>query len=178
MSRTLAAVIGLTLGAPIAAMIAISVASGVDPEFLMSLLVGGVVTAFIVCAIFEIKRLADPDSDRNAPERHTVIADDALAPVANENVPLPLVLAAADISSQIVVPASAQNASEQREPTVSEPTVVEPTAKIAVAPKTKSRAKPRPSKPSTAPDASASEAGPVAAKGKRKPTQRKPVTAT
>jgi hypothetical protein len=66
MSRSVAAVIAITLGFPILAMIALAANGGFNPELLMTFLVGGAVTVFVVGAIFEIKRLADLDHRETA----------------------------------------------------------------------------------------------------------------
>ena len=62
MSRTLAAVLGITLGLPVLTMIAITATGSVKADLLMTFLTGGVLMAFAVAAIFEIRRLADLDS--------------------------------------------------------------------------------------------------------------------
>ena len=61
MSRTLAAVLGITLGLPVLAMIAITATGSVKADLLMTFLTGGVLMAFAVGAVFEIRRLADLD---------------------------------------------------------------------------------------------------------------------
>jgi hypothetical protein len=66
MSRSVAAVIAITLGFPILAMIALAANGGFNPDLLMTFLVGGAVTVFVVGAIFEIKRLADLDHRETA----------------------------------------------------------------------------------------------------------------
>jgi len=87
MSRSVAALIGITLGLPILAMIAITAASGVKSDILMILLAGGVVTAFLVAAIFEIKRLSDLDSHRGV--QPDVIPDGTPATPQVQEVTLP-----------------------------------------------------------------------------------------
>jgi hypothetical protein len=87
MSRTAACVISLVLGLPILAMVAVAAAGGFDPRLLTTFLVVGVVMAFVVGAIFEIKRLLDSE-ERDTSEApaghgrpHTISVVDA--PVAS-----------------------------------------------------------------------------------------------
>jgi len=69
MSRSLAAVILLVLGLPVLTLIAVAATGGVSADLLRTLLVGAAVTAFIVPAIFEIRRLAHLEGDEHARDR-------------------------------------------------------------------------------------------------------------
>jgi hypothetical protein len=167
MSRTLAAVIGITLGLPLLAMIAISVSSGLNPDFLLTFVIGAVVTTFVVCAVFEIKRMADLDSD-HGPDRHEALSGETLAPEVHDATPPPLAVAsAAEHATAVLVPEVSLNRIEQAR---AETIVVEPMAERAAATKAQTGGKSAQRKRPTVPTAS------VAAKSKRKPTQRKDVT--
>ena len=167
MSRTLIALIGITLGLPILAMIAISISSGLNPEFLMTFLIGGVVTTFVVGAVFEIKRMSDLDTG-HSPERHESLADETLAPeVQGTTPPVLAVGSAAEHGAAILVPEAFPNGIEKAK---AEPMVVQPIAEPAVATKSQTGGKSAQRKRPKVPTA------PLAAKSKRKPTHRKDVT--
>ena len=181
MSRSLAAVIGVSLGFPILAMIAISVASGLNPDFLMRFLIGGVVTAFVIGALFEIKRLADADS-KHLPERHEIVAVETPAPEVHDVSPAPdFVWSQAEKGVPILVAGGSQDISEVAVPeTGAEPIIVE-RAKVAATPKKKrtgGKSGPRKSPVAPGPKTSSEAAQVVVAKSKRKPAQRKSVTTT
>jgi hypothetical protein len=67
MSLTLVVVLAITLGFPVLAIIALASTGAFSPDLLSTFLVGGVVVAFVVGAIFEIRRMADLDR-HDAPE--------------------------------------------------------------------------------------------------------------
>jgi hypothetical protein len=89
MSRTLAAVLGITLGLPVLAMIAITATGSVKADFLMSFLTGGVLMAFAVAAIFEIRRLADVDSHEPAEAEPALPAGPPTGAQAYDSEPAP-----------------------------------------------------------------------------------------
>jgi|SRR4051794_23046742 len=173
MSRTAACVISLVLGLPILAMIAIAAAGGFDPRLLTTFLVGGVVMAFVVGAIFEIKRLLDSDHHASSATMNAhgsaIAVRVADAPIAQEPTSDPTpdreirLEAPGPVPADMVAPAS--------EPIVLE-TVPEP--------------EPRPSKAKTAARTgrakriavsdSPSDKGEVAPKPKRKPGRSKQAT--
>jgi hypothetical protein len=175
MSRSLTAVIGITLGLPILAMIAVSVSSGLNPDLLMRFLIGAVVATFVVCAIFEIKRMADLDRHRDT-EQPNVLPDEAhAAPEAYEaEPPLPAV-STLETSPAVVLPeASATDVEEVHRAGV-EPIAVEALDESAVATtKAKSGAKAEQRKRSNgnSPVVPASHAALTGTKGKRKGGRR------
>jgi hypothetical protein len=75
MTRSLAAVIAITLGLPILAMIAVTATGSMSPDLLMTLLIGGAVMIFIVGAIFEIKRLADLDDHARSAQADIILSE-------------------------------------------------------------------------------------------------------
>jgi hypothetical protein len=178
MSRSLAAVIGITLGLPILAFIAITETGGVDPGLLLMFLIGGVVTAFAVGAIFEIKRLVDLDHREHVEQLQTAHAEPLPEPRADEAAPLPLeaISAVPDKSDRILVPEDASTHVEVVARAEAEPIVVEPVAETIAAP-VAARAKPMAGqgrRASAPPEGPASEVPPpAAAKTKRKSGQRK-----
>ena len=182
MSRTLAAVIGITLGLPILAFIAITATGGVDSGLLLMFLIGGVVTAFAVGAIFEIKRLVDLDHREHGEQLQTAPAEPLPEPRADEAAPPPLeaVSAVPDKSDRILVPEDASTHVEVVARAEAEPIVVEPVAETIDAP-VAARTKPRAGqgrRTSAPPEGPASEVPPAAAKSKRKSGQRKRATKT
>ena len=89
MSRTLAAVLGITLGLPVLAMIAITATGSVKADLLMTFLTGGVLMAFAVAAIFEIRRLADVDSHEPAEAEPALPAGPPTGAQAYDSEPAP-----------------------------------------------------------------------------------------
>jgi hypothetical protein len=177
MSRSLAAVIAITLGFPILAFIAITETGGVDPGLLLMFLIGGVVTAFAVGAIFEIKRLVDLDGHEHAEQPQTALAEPLPEPRAYEAAPLSFeaISEVPDRTDRILVPEDASTRVEVVARAEVEPIVVEPVAETIAAP-VAARTKPRAGqarRASAPPEGPATEVSPAAAKSKRKSGQRK-----
>jgi hypothetical protein len=177
MSRSLAAVIAITLGLPILAFIAITETGGVHPGLLLMFLIGGVVTTFAVGAIFEIKRLVDLDHHEHVEQLQTVHAEPLPERRADEAAPLSLeaISAVPDGSDRILVPEDASTSVGVLARAEAEPIVVEPVAETIAAP-VAARTKPRAGQGRRAnapPDGPVSEVPPAAAKSKRKSGQRK-----
>jgi len=59
MSRTVAALIALTLAVPIVLFVAVAIAAGVSPALINSGIIFLVLAGALTAMIFEIKRLAD-----------------------------------------------------------------------------------------------------------------------
>jgi hypothetical protein len=176
MSRSLAAVIAITLGLPILAFIAVTETGGVHPGLLLMFLIGGVVTTFAVGAIFEIKRLVDLDHHEHVEQLQTADAEPLPERRADEAAPLSLeaISAVPDGSDRIIVPEDASTSVGVVARAEAEPIVVEPVAETIAAPV--ARTKPRAGqgrRASAPPDGPASEVPPAAAKSKRKSGQRK-----
>jgi hypothetical protein len=73
MSRAIAGVFIFSLAFPVLAMIALAASGAFNPDFLSTFLVGGIVTTFVVLALFEIRRLVEQDS-QHANQSHAIIA--------------------------------------------------------------------------------------------------------
>src|SRR3954452_4150735 len=120
MSRTAASVISLVLGFPILAMVAVATVGGYNPKLLTTFLVGGVVMAFVVGAIFEIKRLLDWEDHAGSattgshakPLEITVSDAPVDAPVAQEPVAPPAPERESRVETASSVPADAAIAPE------------------------------------------------------------------
>jgi hypothetical protein len=120
MSRPFAAVIAITLGLPVLAMIALTATGGVKPDFLLTLLLGGVLMGFLVAGIFEIRRLIEVDDgedsehDESGAESSTEAELDFLPfeskakPAVEEAKPI-VVPSAAIEEIEVVVPAGVAN---------------------------------------------------------------------
>jgi len=174
MSRSVAAVFGLTLGFPILAMIAITATGGVKPDWLIMLLVGSVVIAFVVVAIFEIKRLVDLDSHHHAKQPESVPGDVLASPHAQQTTPpAPAVVSATDAGDATSVRDLPVDIAEAVRGDAVEPILVEAAGDITVAPKPKRSPKSGRRKP---PAASVPDARPVSATSKRKSRQPKPAS--
>jgi hypothetical protein len=134
MSRAIAGVFIFSLAFPVLAMIALAANGAFSPDFLSTFLVGGVVTTFVVLALFEIRRLVEQDS-LHANHAHEVAA---AAPEAEFHgagqVRRPGISAAVQGTEAIRVPEAPPTAGGVAEETSAEPIVVEPdpTAEVPV----------------------------------------------
>jgi hypothetical protein len=177
MSRSLAAVIAITLGFPLLAFVAITSSGGVNPGLLLMFLIGGVVTTFSVGAIFEIKRLVDLDRHDHAEQPNPGLAEPLPEPSASGAAPLsPAAVSEIPVGTdRILVPEDASPGVEAVARAAAEPIVVEPVAETITAPVaagTKPRSGQR-RRASAPPDEPTSEVPPPAAKSKRKSASRK-----
>jgi hypothetical protein len=179
MSRSVAAVFSLTLGFPVLAMFAITATGGIKPDWLIMFLIGAIITALVVAAIFEVKRLVDLDSHRDSKQPESVPGEVLAAPHMAEITSPPLaVTSAADTGAATCIPELPASAAENAPRAMPEPIEVAPVTEIAVAPKARSRSKSGQRKPTAALvlDSPSSIDAPVPAKGKRKSGQPKRVT--
>jgi hypothetical protein len=82
-------VLGITLGLPVLAMIAITATGSVKADFLMTFLTGGVLMAFAVGAVFEIRRLADLDNPKPSEPEPAIPAGPLAGAQAYDSAPAP-----------------------------------------------------------------------------------------
>src|SRR5215212_10393639 len=113
MSRSVAAVFGFSLGFPVLAMIAITATGGIKPDWLVMFLIGAIIMALVVAAIFEVKRLVDLASHRDSEQPESVPGEVLAAPHTAEITPPPLtVISVADTGAAIHIPELPLSANE------------------------------------------------------------------
>jgi hypothetical protein len=174
MSRPVAAVIGIALGLPVLAMIALASIGAFHPGLLMTFLVGGAVMTFVVGAIFEIKRIADLDGRDHSHQAEILLAEALSEPKVYEAAAPVAVREEANPSP----PQSAGLQTLQQAASAPDAIVVEAQTEEAAAETVTSKAGPkkRSSKVSSQPAVPLrpEEVAPLATKNRRKSAQRKP----
>jgi hypothetical protein len=178
MSRSLAAVVCIALGLPILAMVALAANGGFNPQLLMTFLIGGVLMAFVVGAIFEIQRLVELE-DHPHPEPRADVSAEALARPKTYDAPSTAAATVQSEAGEATGSRASPDVVASAEPLVAsapEPIVIEPAEPAAPPPNAKTKQKARKVKVSESHPAVPATASAPPIEKKRKTSQRKPAT--